>query len=205
MTAGEGHPVEDGFAMSTINELAVSTAPEVWSWAFDGDHEARERCFEAWWRSEESLFSHRLACVIREAGEAIGLELGYTREEKAAAAGPTISIASDVLPPALRVHLLSAFGWFDYLCPPIPENAYYVQWLATDPRVHGRGLGKQLLTDVFARSRSRGFAEVQLDVNSANAAVGFYEHVGMEIVSESRVFPLERHGIPSHYRMVKYL
>jgi ribosomal protein S18 acetylase RimI-like enzyme len=122
-----------------------------------------------------------------------------------AATDATVAIASRVLEPATREHLLLAFGWLAYLCPPIPERAYYVQWLATDPRIHGRGLGKQLLTAAFERSRSEGYAEVQLDVKSTNPAVGFYKHLGMHILSESRVPFLEQDDILAHYRMVKHL
>jgi len=188
----------------TINDLAISTAPEIWFWMFDGDLEAREQCLTAWWESDDSMFSHRLGRVIEDAGSPVGLELGYTNAEKHDRVAATVSIASSILKPSIRDHLLSCFGWFDYLCPPIPDDAYYVQWLATSPDVQGRGLGRQLLTEVFERSRSRGLKQVHLDVNSTNPAVGFYKHVGMEIVSESRVPFLERHNIPSHYRMAKH-
>ena len=191
--------------MASINELAISTAPEIWLWAFRGDRDARERCFTAWWESSDSMFSHRLSRVVSEGGEPMGLELGYSQAERVATVEATVAIASKVLEPATLEQLLSAFAWLAYLCPPIPERAHYVQWLATDSRVHGRGLGKQLLIAAFERSRSAGYAEVQLDVKSTNPAVGFYKHVGMEILSESRVPFLEQHDIPAHYRMVKHL
>ena len=191
--------------MSRINDLAVSTAPEIWHWAFQGDGEALDRCFSAWWASDDSMYSYRLGRVIYEGDDAVALELGYTRREKMEKAEATVAIASDILEPARHEHLLSAFGWFDYLCPPIPEQAYYVQWLATDPHARRRGLGRRLLTEAFERSRSLGVKEVQLDVKSTNPAVKFYQHLGMEILSECRVPFLEQHDIPSHYRMVKYL
>jgi ribosomal protein S18 acetylase RimI-like enzyme len=194
-----------GTIMATTNELAISTAPEIWLWAFRGDRNARESCFSAWWDSDDSMFSHRLSRVISEGGEPVGLELGYTHAEKASAVEATVAIAAKVLQPAAREHLLSAFLWLTYLCPPIPDRAYYVQWLATDRHIQGRGLGKQLLTEAFVRSRSNGFLEVQLDVKSTNPAVGFYTHLGMQILSESRVPFLEQYDIPAHYRMVKYL
>jgi hypothetical protein len=135
--------------MGTINELAISTAPEIWLWAFRGDRDARECCFSAWWESDDSMFSHRLSRVISEGGEPVGLELGYSHAEKVAALEATVAIASKVLQPAVREHLLSAFPWFDYLCPPIPDRAYYVQ------------------------------------------------HLGMQILSESRVPFLEQYDIPA--------
>ena len=69
----------------------------------------------------------------------MGLELGYSHAEKVAAVEATVAIASKVLEPATRKHLFSAFAWLAYLCPPIPDRAYYGQWLATDSRIHGRG------------------------------------------------------------------
>ena len=50
-----------------------------------------------------------------------------------------------------------------------------------------------------------GYRVCQLDVVSDSPAVRFYGRMGMEILSESRVLPLEKHGIASHYRMVKNL
>jgi hypothetical protein len=58
------------------------------------------------------------------------------------------------------------------------------------------------------RSRGReatGFRVCQVDVASDNPAVRFYERKGMEILSDSRVLSLQKHGIASHYRMVKEL
>jgi ribosomal protein S18 acetylase RimI-like enzyme len=191
--------------MATIADLAVSTGPELWSWAFRGDHEARTSCFAAWWDSDDSMFSHRLGRVITADGEPVGLELGYNRVQRTAAGLATVRIASQLLQPAARDHLLSAFGWFAYLCPPIPERAYYVQWLATDGRVRGTGLGKQLLAEAFERARAKGLAQVQLDVRATSPAVGFYLHLGMHILSESRVPFLEERGIHAHYRMAKDL
>jgi len=56
----------------------------------------------------------------------------------------------------------------------------------------------QLLGAAFDRARRNGHRVCHLDVASDNPAVGFYELMGMEILSESRVLPLQKHGIASN-------
>jgi hypothetical protein len=53
--------------------------------------------------------------------------------------------------------------------------------------------------------RSQGKRVCELDVAIDSRAVAFYKRLGMEIISEVRVLPLERHGVAPHYRMVKKL
>ncbi|MCP3963749.1 MAG: GNAT family N-acetyltransferase [bacterium] len=92
-----------------------------------------------------------------------------------------------------------------HLTPPIPEGVYYVQFLSVAPGLRGRGLGERLLRIAFERAREQGYEACQLDVVSDNRAVGFYQRMGMEILTEGRVLALEQCGVHSHYRMVKVL
>jgi ribosomal protein S18 acetylase RimI-like enzyme len=103
------------------------------------------------------------------------------------------------------VHLRKAMSYVPFLVPPFPADAYYILHLASAPFVRGRGVGARLLKAAFERARRDGLRICQLDVASDNPAVRFYERMGMEILSESRVVPLQEHGIASHYRMVKNL
>jgi len=103
-------------------------------------------------------------------------------------------------------HLREAVSYVRFLVPPVPDDAYYVlhTWRpARDAR--GRGVGAQLLAAAFDRARRNGYRVCQRDVVSDNPAVSFYGRMGMETLSESRVLPLQEHGIASHYRMVRDL
>jgi len=77
--------------------------------------------------------------------------------------------------------------------------------LASARDARGRGVGAQLHGAVFDRARRNGYRVCQLDVASDNPAVRFYERMGMEILSESRVRPLQKHGVANHYRIIKTL
>jgi len=102
-------------------------------------------------------------------------------------------------------HLREAVTYVRFLVPTVPNHAYYVMHLAAGRDARGCGVGAQLLGAAFDRARRNGYRACQLDVASDNPAVGFYERMGMEILSESRVLALQKHGVASHYRMIKEL
>ena len=101
-------------------------------------------------------------------------------------------------------HLRKAVSYVHYLVPLVPDDAYYVLHLAAARDVRGRGVGARLLAAAFDRARRNGSC-LPARRRERQSAVRFYGRMGMEILSESRVLPLEKHGIASHYRMVKNL
>ncbi len=138
-------------------------------------------------------------------GALLGIELGYDAKTQADVARYTGRYAVQILTPEQMAHLREAVSYVHYLVPPVPDDAYYVLHLAAARDARKRGVGARLLGAAFDRTRRNGYRVCQLDVASDNPAVGFYERMGMEILSESRVLPLQKPGIASHYRMVKKL
>ena len=139
-------------------------------------------------------------------GDLVGIELGYgsgTQEEARQGTGRHVA---EILTPDEVQSFLEAVRYTSYLLPPTPQDAYYILHLAAVPEARGKGVGARLLENAFACARRKGFRVCQLDVASDNPAVSFYQRMGMYILSESRVVPLqERYGIGSHYRMVREL
>jgi hypothetical protein len=66
------------------------------------------------------------------------------------------------------------------------------------------GIPRQPVGLELGYSHAEKVAALEATVAIASA-VGFYTHLGMQILSESRVPFLEQYDIPAHYRMVKYL
>jgi ribosomal protein S18 acetylase RimI-like enzyme len=55
----------------------------------------------------------------------------------------------------------------------------WVYYLAVNPAVQGKGLGRQMMRACEAWVTSRGIPKIQLMVRTTNkAALGFYEHLG---------------------------
>jgi GNAT superfamily N-acetyltransferase len=53
-----------------------------------------------------------------------------------------------------------------------------------DTNLHGRGLGKWLLSDVISRVKMAGGNTLQLNVNRKNKATGFYLNMGFSVLKE---------------------
>jgi ribosomal protein S18 acetylase RimI-like enzyme len=202
--------IEDVVLEAASPEQAEAAAPlmfetdyHLFGHFFGGDQNLAVRYFATQWRQERSLFSYRHCTAAVARGTLVGIELGYDAKTQADVARDTGRHAARMLTPAELAHLREAVSYVHYLVPPVPDDAYYVLHLASAPQVRGRGVGARLLAAAFDRARGNGYRVCQLDVASDNAAVYFYRRMGMDTLSESRVLPLEQHGIASHYRMVK--
>ncbi len=182
--------------------LILDTDPSLWSYLLADD---ALPFFEAEWRAEDSVFGHSFATAATLDGELLGIEQGLDRlqhDKYQAGIGQHGG-------GCLRPDTLEAMGrradYLAYLFTPIPKGIYYVQFLSVATQVRGRGLGERLLSNAFRHAELAGYKACQLDVAGDSRAVEFYLHMGMEILAESRVVPLEEHGVSSHYRMVKAL
>ena len=186
--------------------LLFDTDPHLFAAFFGSDRSLALRFFAAQWKQEGTLFSHRYCTAAVMKGDLVGIELGYgcgTQEEARHGTGRHVA---EILNPDEVKSFLEAVSYTSYLLPPTPADAYYILHLAAAPEVRGKGVGARLLENAFAGARRKGFRMCQLDVASDNPAVRFYQRMGMYILSESRVVPLqERYGISSHYRMVREL
>jgi ribosomal protein S18 acetylase RimI-like enzyme len=188
-------------------ELLYATAPPVFEFVYGADRGFMLAMLAAQWRAEESLFSHRHAVgAYNEAGELIGLELGFDAQDEAAAFAGSHAVARAIASAAQQTAIAGAVRQLIYFTPHTPEGSYCVQNLAVDPRAGVKGLGRRLLQGAFQRQAAAGYGTVCLDVLDNNPAVGFYLHLGMELACEVRLPRLiKEHGLPAIYRMVKEL
>ena len=168
--------------------LIYDTDPALWNCLFSNDVQGALRFFEGRWRAKGSTFGYPLCTAATLNGELMGVELGFdrlTQERYRSQSGRR-----------------GGTGYISYLIPPIPYEVYYIQFLSVAPHVRGRGLGTRLLDNAFKRAKEEGYKACQLDVSSDSRAVELYLRMNMEVLSESRVIPLEERGVHSHYRMV---
>jgi len=62
-----------------------------------------------------------------------------------------------------------------------------VHKLYVSPKVHGKGLGKEMLEECIRLSKELNFTSVNLNVNRYNKAVDFYKYMGFEITKEEDI------------------
>ena len=60
-------------------------------------------------------------------------------------------------------------------------QTYKLHKIYVTPKMHAKGIGKFLLNEVVDEIKAQGGKLVQLNVNRANSAVGFYENAGFKI------------------------
>jgi ribosomal protein S18 acetylase RimI-like enzyme len=185
--------------------LIIDTDPHLWDCFFQKDHSLALRFLATQWNEERGLFSHSHAMAAMAGDRLAGIVAGFDGKEMEEALPHTAKAAGAVLAPQEFNHFIEILGYVRFLSPAIPEEAYYVLFLAARPEMRGAGLGGRLLTNAFDRAREKGYDACHLDVTCENPAVRFYEHMGMQILSETRVLPLEACGVGSHYRMVRKL
>lgn len=82
--------------------------------------------------------------------------------------------------------------------PPLPAcRGAEIATLYVQPRHHGRGIGRALLSEAFARCRARGIGSVWLTTNAENApAIAFYHRMGFRIVGRTD-FVIDGVGYPN--------
>ena len=186
--------------------LLFDTDPHLFAAFFGNDRDLALRFFTAQWQQVQTLFSHRYCTAALVRSDLVGIELGYDRMTQEAAGRGTAQHVAEVLTPDELSHFMKVVRYTPYLMPPTPEDTYYILHLAAAPAVRGMGVGALLLENACERAKGNGYSFCQLDVASDNPAVRFYLRMGMQILSESRVVPLqEQYGVQSHYRMVKAL
>ena len=88
-----------------------------------------------------------------------------------------------------------AIGYVLYGPVPLTEGNFDLYWIATDPKVQGRGFGRRLLADAEADVRTRGGRMICLETSSQGGYERtrlFYEQGGY--VEESRIRDFYRPG-----------
>lgn len=137
--------------------------------------------------------------VARLDGQLVGLLVSYSSRQHATIDW-SFGSARAHLAPERWGRVAAAHRLVPLLFPSIPEDAYYVQNLATQPSVRGRGLGRRLMELAFDRGRAAGCRSCHLDVDSSTPAVQFYERLGMRVLVKTEVADIP--GAHTHFRMV---
>lgn len=189
-----------------IAQLVRATGPVSYDYQFGTDG-LLERLVAASWSCPETLFCAACTTAVVEAGDLMGIELGfagpnfYVFKENLAALAQDLMARGEASYDELAGLMVRA-GKASYLNAHVPDDVYYLHALAAFPQHRGKGLGKALLQAAITRAREQGFRELQLDVLADNPAVSFYQAMGLSILAEIRSPELSRdHGFPSEYRM----
>lgn len=87
----------------------------------------------------------------------------------------------------------------------VPDDTFYIQFLATYPQFRGYGIGRQLLAHAEAQAAAHNCHTLALDVDITNTnAIRVYEYTGFTIAGSSPV--KTRNGRPiGMHRMVKHV
>ena len=77
--------------------------------------------------------------------------------------------------------LIEDIGFAGYSMLDFETQTYKLDKLYVVPEMHGKGVGKFLLNEVIDDVKELGANVLQLNVNRANTAKGFYENAGFKI------------------------
>ncbi len=190
-----------------IAELVRATGPVSYDYQFGAGTGLLERLVAVSWQTPGTLFAAASTTFATDGDVLLGLELGfegpnfYAFKDRLVALAPDL-IARGVIEFEELRGLAARAGKASYLNAHVPEGVYYLHALSTPPEHRGKGAGKALLAAAIDRARAAGHAELQLDVLADNPAVGFYQAMGLSILTETRSPELSRdHGFPSELRM----
>lgn len=184
-----------------IVPLIIETDPALFHYISAGDLDAFRELVALEWNRPAGVYAHSLSQVIRSRGQVIGMTVGYPVRERPLSA---IRFGLGQPPSPLIDRVNHAFQLAGYLFPAVPDTAWYLQNICISQAARGQGLGRVLMEDAFERARANGCTSCHLDVNSSNPAFAFYRRIGMTLLVETGVPPLEGQ-LPRHYRMVKPL
>ena len=132
-------------------------------------------------------FGYRYGRVMLDGEATVGVVIGYSRKE----------FRDAELPGAINMLRATPFSRWFYLAttvnralsnyvPAPAEDAFYINNIAVDEKVRGRGYGRRLMSWVIEQARERNLRCIELDVTHINtSAIRFYQRNGFSIISES--------------------
>jgi ribosomal protein S18 acetylase RimI-like enzyme len=150
------------------------------------------------WRAERGVYAWNLSHVACHDGQLVGLLVSYPacRHD---AIDWSFAAARARLAPERWERFATAHRLVPFLFPMIPEDAYYVQNVATASAARGLGLGRRLMERAFDLGRAAGCRTCHLDMDGSTPAVGFYERLGMRVLVKTEVPGIP--GVHTHFRM----
>lgn len=189
-----------------IPDLIRATGPVSYGYQF-GAGSLLDRLVAASWSTPDTLFCAACTTAVFDGGDLLGIELGFAGPSFYAFKANLAALAPDLMADGKVTYeelsgLLERAEKASYLNAHVPDDVYYLHALSAPERHRGKGAGRALLEAAVERARDAGFRELQLDVLADNPAVGFYQAMGLRILSEARSPDLSRdHGFPAEYRM----
>lgn len=189
-----------------VPDLIRATGPVSYGYQF-GAGSLLDRLVAASWSTPDTLFCAACTTAVFDGDDLLGIELGFAGPSFYAFKANLAALAPDLMADGKVTYeelsgLLERAKKASYLNAHVPDDVYYLHALSAPERHRGKGAGRALLEAAVERARDAGFRELQLDVLADNPAVGFYQAMGLRILSEARSPDLSRdHGFPAEYRM----
>jgi len=197
-----------------IEPATPADAGEIKALIYQSVHELMDFMFQSRLKAEQVLekllqrpngqFGYRYVAVMKDGKDTVGVVLGYSRQQ----------FLQAELPGAVNMLRATPFSHWPFLIgtvsralsnyvPPPADDAFYINNIAVNTEVRGRGYGTKLLAYTIDEARSQGYRSLELDVTHVNeGAIRFYLRNGFAIVSESGSAELfNRYRLPVLKRM----
>src|SRR5262249_45327202 len=124
--------------------LIAETDADLFHFYTHGDLDLWVEVAECEWRAQRGIYSYTMSHVIRREGQVVGLLVAYSSRNDALIDWSLGSSRARLGSARLsRIDLVRSQASF--LFPKLPEDAFYVQNVATHPSVQGTGLGRRLM------------------------------------------------------------
>jgi len=76
-------------------------------------------------------------------------------------------------------------GYASYVVKDVNDpSRYRLNKLYIQPEVHGKGIGKSIISYIAEQVKPNGCSVLELNVHKRNPAVGFYKKIGFEIIQD---------------------
>ncbi|WP_210518407.1 GNAT family N-acetyltransferase [Hymenobacter terricola] len=136
-----------------------------------------------------AYYQLRYAVLRQPWQQPLGSERSPADEEPGTIHALLLADEAGEIPTALAVGMLHPSG----------AHQGQVRFMAVAPAAAGTGLGRQIMAYLEAQARAAGLTEIIL--HSREAAVGFYQRLGYEVVEPSHLL----FGVIPHFLMRKQL
>jgi GNAT superfamily N-acetyltransferase len=188
-----------------IADLVWESDPPLMGLIF-GDLETLRRVARADWPAGAGLLSYRNVMVALDEDRVVGVVVAMGapefRHNEAATLARSRGEPGLNGEPGPRI-ALSALDW---LCPKLPDDAYYVLELAVLEDRRGAGIGRLLMTAAEDRARLLRCRSLHIDTALGGPGAEFCRHLGFTVLVETTVPRLsDRYNVPPHARLAKAL
>jgi len=187
----------------SITTFIYQSVHELMDFMF-GNQKLAEAILNRLLKYSSGQFGYRYVTVMKDGEATVGVVLGYSRQEFLAAELPGAINMLRAVPVSRWFYLATTVNKvLSNYVPPPATDAFYINNIAIDEKVRGKGYGSKLLVYVIEQARDKNFRCIELDVTHINeSAIRFYQRKGFSIVSESGSQALfDQHKLPVLKRM----